>query len=359
MSKDVKRPKISVITPVRDSEKYIERAIQSVLIQEYSDLEHIVIDGLSSDRTVEILKQYSHLLWISEKDSGQSQAMNKGFELATGDIVVYLNADDYFNPGVFQQVADRFTAGARMVLGRLRVMTSDGGSRTHDPSSEYRDVLRHWKSLFPINPVQYFYARELQATYRFNESNHLTMDHEFLLYLYQQVRPEKIPAIFGVFDMVEGSKTAEGLKDPVKYWSHHTFSYIDPFLEALESKEIIAFKDEQCDFFRTQHKKKTFFGLIRLKKELEDVERVVVYGAGTQFEAIHELFSNQVELVVDLDSFLQGKRIDGHFIQPLSALERLERPTILVTPFGYRDEITESLSSIVKAKLLFLEDYVQ
>jgi len=95
--------KISVITPSLNSGEHIERAIQSVLAQNYDNFEHIiVVDGLSTDNTLDILKKYPHLTWVSEKDSGQSNAMNKGFAMSSGEIIVYLNADDYFLPEAFR-----------------------------------------------------------------------------------------------------------------------------------------------------------------------------------------------------------------------------------------------------------------
>jgi glycosyltransferase involved in cell wall biosynthesis len=96
MANDPQSPLISVITPVLDGERFIEDAIRSVLRQEYKRFEHVVVDGGSTDGTVEILKRYPHLRWVSEPDRGQSDAMNKGFDLSSGEVVVYLNADDYF-----------------------------------------------------------------------------------------------------------------------------------------------------------------------------------------------------------------------------------------------------------------------
>ena len=99
--------KISVITPVLNGAKYIEQAIQSVLKQNYIDFEHIIIDGGSTDGTIDILSKYPHLVWYSEIDSGQPQAMNKGFSIAKGEIIVYLNCDDYFESNALE-IANRY-----------------------------------------------------------------------------------------------------------------------------------------------------------------------------------------------------------------------------------------------------------
>ncbi len=96
--------KISVITPSYNSANTIETAIKSVLAQDYKNYEHIVVDGASTDGTLDILKRHPHLTWISEPDRGQVHAMNKGFAMATGDIIVNLNADDQFLQGAFSAV---------------------------------------------------------------------------------------------------------------------------------------------------------------------------------------------------------------------------------------------------------------
>src|SRR5881398_410088 len=97
-------PKISVVTPSLNSIHTIQETIESVLNQNYPNLEHIVIDGGSTDGTVEILKKYPHLIWISEKDEGHYHAMNKGVERATGEVVAILNADDRYRAGALRKV---------------------------------------------------------------------------------------------------------------------------------------------------------------------------------------------------------------------------------------------------------------
>ncbi len=107
-------PKISIVTPSFSQGSYIEEALLSVKQQNYPVLEHIVVDGASTDGTVEILRRYAatpgweHLRSISEPDRGQTHALNKGFRLATGDILAYLCADDSYAPGAFHCVAQFF-----------------------------------------------------------------------------------------------------------------------------------------------------------------------------------------------------------------------------------------------------------
>ena len=108
------RPKITIVTPSYNQASFIEEALLSVQKQNYPSVEHIVIDGASTDGTVEILKRYGnlsgweHLRWISEPDQGQSDALNKGFRMATGEIIGWLNSDDRYRANCFSYVASAF-----------------------------------------------------------------------------------------------------------------------------------------------------------------------------------------------------------------------------------------------------------
>lgn len=100
-----KNYKISIVTPCYNSEKYIEKCILSIKNQTYCNFEHIIVDGGSTDDTINIIKKYDGLYpmkWISEKDNGMYDAINKGFKLATGDVFAWINSDDYYMPWAFE-----------------------------------------------------------------------------------------------------------------------------------------------------------------------------------------------------------------------------------------------------------------
>jgi len=102
--------KLSIITPSFNHGRFIEDTIRSIAEQEYPHFEHIVMDGGSTDGTLDILKKYPHLRWVSEKDRGQSNAINKGMAMADGDIVTWINSDDYYEKNCFLPVMDAFAA---------------------------------------------------------------------------------------------------------------------------------------------------------------------------------------------------------------------------------------------------------
>ena len=192
--------KISVITPSLNSVDYIESAIQNELDQHYDNFEHVVVDGGSSDGTVEILKKYPHVKWVSEPDRGQTHAMNKGFRMSQGDVLVYLNADDYFSPGAFHAVMPSFLQGAKMVVGKIMIEKEVGSSFLNDPRVEHIDILRHWElNAYPYNPVGYFYLREVyEAVNGFNEKNYM-QDLEFLIAASHKFKFTKTDFLLGVY----------------------------------------------------------------------------------------------------------------------------------------------------------------
>jgi glycosyltransferase involved in cell wall biosynthesis len=193
--------KISIITVSYNTAKYIERAINSVLLQDYDNWEHIIIDGGSRDGTTEILKKFRHLLWISEPDSGQSDAMNKGFNISTGDAIIYLNADDELNPGLFSTVAEYFKKNVNTDLLVMDLESiKNHESTVTSPSTSLYEILRCESPKFPLNPISYAYRRELQVKIGpFPVDNHYAMDYWFLLHAYLFGNVRKVNFIGGKF----------------------------------------------------------------------------------------------------------------------------------------------------------------
>lgn len=120
-------PLVSIVTPSLNQGRFIRDAIQSVADQDYPNIEHIVVDGGSTDQTIELLRSHPHLRWISEPDRGQADAINKGFRMAGGAILGWLNADDLYLPGAVRAaVAALRDSGAALVHGSWRQIEEDG-----------------------------------------------------------------------------------------------------------------------------------------------------------------------------------------------------------------------------------------
>ena len=140
-----KLPRITVVTPSFNSIHTIRETIESVVTQEYADCEHIVMDGGSKDGTVDVLQEYPHLIWVSEKDEGHYHAMNKGIQRASGEVVLILNADDCLCPGVLQKVGEAFAAHPEWdgLFGDIRYVDGKGQEiyRREEATYDY-NVLR-------------------------------------------------------------------------------------------------------------------------------------------------------------------------------------------------------------------------
>jgi glycosyltransferase involved in cell wall biosynthesis len=203
-------PKLTVITPSFNQGRFIERTIRSVLDQGYPNLEYVIVDGGSTDETVEIIRRYEDRLawWVSEPDDGQSAAINKGLEGASGDIVAYLNSDDYFLPGALETAVARLERSDRSWVagGALDVEEGDPPKRLRvwrpKPPSycEGRIGGRHWWMLVPWHVPQpsCFWRRDLFERFgSFRTDMHYAFDAEFMLRLaFGGEEPELLPDDF-------------------------------------------------------------------------------------------------------------------------------------------------------------------
>ncbi|WP_299060594.1 glycosyltransferase family 2 protein [uncultured Polaribacter sp.] len=202
--------KISVLTPSFNSGDYIERSIQSVLSQTYKNWEHIIIDGNSTDNTVNILKRHKHLKWVSESDKGQSDAMNKAFKISKGDFIVYLNSDDYFYPDAFKTLITNFTKNPKIdiIVGNLHLEKKGLKEPRVNATISWKD-LSVLKGRFPLNPVSYMYKRKVQQKIGdFPVDEHYTMDYWFLLRAFYFFKTIKIEEFLGCFVFVENNKSS-------------------------------------------------------------------------------------------------------------------------------------------------------
>jgi glycosyltransferase involved in cell wall biosynthesis len=179
--------KISVITPSFNQVAFIEENIRSVLAQEYANIEHIVVDGGSTDGTVEILKRYHHLRWVSEPDRGQTHALNKGFKMATGDVFGWVNSDDSYCPDILRGVAERFQNPATMVVCGDGYEIDERGAVTHPMSSgrvSPERLIQYWKWDYEfIQPAFFFRRTVFDEVGYLDESLYYAMDMEFFIRL--------------------------------------------------------------------------------------------------------------------------------------------------------------------------------
>jgi glycosyltransferase involved in cell wall biosynthesis len=240
-----KFPHISVVTPSLNQGAYIEENIKSVLKQEYPNFEHIIIDGGSTDGTIDILRKYDHLIWVSEKDSGQSEAINKGFKRANGEILAWLNSDDCYEPNAFKTIAKELNKdeGKYFVFGDCNVI--DGkGETVGFIKGKYKgqgSLIEYWKDAYIPQPSVFFYRDLLNEIGFLNESLHYAMDWDFwlrisekhnLLYINEclanfRIHGEQKTGGYEIFEpeLYKISRRYWGSKYSARYWYYFLLSH--------------------------------------------------------------------------------------------------------------------------------------
>lgn len=176
-------PKISIITPSYNQGMFIEKTIDSVLSQNYLNLEYMIIDGGSKDDTVPIIKKYEKYLtyWVSEKDNGQTHAINKGFRRAKGVLVNWINSDDMLARDALKNLAAAYTRhpDADVFFGDYQAVDEKGDLIYSRKSSPYLPFSLYWGRQLSSQPAVFFKRNLLLSHGYLNENNQFCMDTEF------------------------------------------------------------------------------------------------------------------------------------------------------------------------------------
>jgi glycosyltransferase involved in cell wall biosynthesis len=214
---DIRIAMISVITPVHNGARFIESCIASVISQQCTDVEHIIVDGASTDATVSVVRDYAkkfpHIRWISEPDRGQSEAMNKGIALARGEVIGILNVDDFYEPNLLNRIAALLKTANEpaLVVGNCNVWNDDGELLYVARPSRLKLqqlLVGPRVNLYPVNPSQYFYHRSLHDRVGgFDVDDHYAMDLDFLIRAVQVAHVRYFDEIWGNFRLIQGTKT--------------------------------------------------------------------------------------------------------------------------------------------------------
>jgi glycosyltransferase involved in cell wall biosynthesis len=204
---------VSVVTPSLNQARYVRQAIESVREQTYEPVEHVVVDGGSTDGTQEILREYEHLRWVSEPDRGQSHALNKGFAMTEGEVLGWLNADDAYElHAVAEAVAALRDVG--LVYADVTRVNDDGVNPRRIRS---RPVWDRWTELNDGNGVfspSVFFTREaFEAVGGLDESLQLAMDYDLWLRIGTRFGARHIDAVWAVQRIHDEAKTVRRYDD--------------------------------------------------------------------------------------------------------------------------------------------------
>ena len=207
-------PLVSIITPSYNQAAYIEQTIRSIHEQDYPHIEHIVIDGGSTDGTVDILRRYEgKLTWVSEKDRGQTDAINKGFRRATGEIMAWLNSDDLYAPGAVRTMVDHFQQhpADAFVYGDVIALDEQGntyGVRTHVHQGDQAELVNGVN--FIVQPAAFWRRTVWETVGELDESLHYMMDYEYWMRVAGHFPLRYIPVPIAKERMYPAAKTFSG-----------------------------------------------------------------------------------------------------------------------------------------------------
>jgi glycosyltransferase involved in cell wall biosynthesis len=210
-------PLVSIITPSYNSADFLEAAIASVLAQDYPNLEHLIVDGGSTDDTLEILKRYDHkLTWVSEPDEGQADALNKGFQRAQGEIIGWLNADDTYQPTAIQSAAQYLQAHPQvdLVYGNFNFINAEGEIIHSYTTPRFSLEKLLYEAIIPQTSM-FFRRHIIDEVGGVNPQLHYVLDWEFTLRIARVYNVKRVEETWGNFRIVEGTKSVQ---KPEKFW---------------------------------------------------------------------------------------------------------------------------------------------
>ncbi|MFW5703106.1 MAG: glycosyltransferase family 2 protein [Candidatus Dojkabacteria bacterium] len=227
--KEHKRPLISIITPVYNGEKFIQKTLDSISRQTYKNIEHIIVDGASTDKTIGICQEYERqavhkVVIISEPDNGQSDGINKGFKKATGDILTWLNSDDtYFDKFSLEKVVQSYSTNQEsdVILGKAltRIIDQEGKQIhefTHSPQEEIsmERLIRWWnQDAIPPQPAIFWKKEVADNVGLLDLELHYVMDYDLWLRMADSgFRFKVIDEYLAINTIHPESKTGKDLK---------------------------------------------------------------------------------------------------------------------------------------------------
>lgn len=203
-------PRVSVVTPSFNQAAFLEETIQSVLAQDYPNLEYIIIDGGSTDGSIEIIRKYESQLayWVSERDEGQSHAINKGFQRSSGEILAWLNSDDLYAHNAIHEAVAEFdhTRQSAVVYGNTDFIDASGKWLSRFVIQSYRLPQMLYDHLIP-QPAAFVRRSALDAAGGIDPTLHFCMDYDLWLRVARTERIQFVPRLWAKYRVHEASKS--------------------------------------------------------------------------------------------------------------------------------------------------------
>lgn len=249
------KPLVSIVTPSYNQGKFIRETIASVLSQDYDNLEYIIIDGGSTDNTLDIIKEYDgRITYITEKDNGQSDAINKGFKMAHGEIVAWLNSDDVYEPHCISRAIEEFEKNPKLGLlygegyiidelsNKVRVFE-------HTQEFDYWKLVNFWDYI--MQPATFFKKEMLQKVGYLDVNLHYCMDWDLWIRLAAVSEVKYIPELLACSREYSETKTNTGGNERLK-------EIIGLLQKYSGKKKTLGIKSYKASTFYTKHANDTW-----------------------------------------------------------------------------------------------------
>lgn len=269
---------ITIVTPSLNQGKYIEQTIISVLSQKGNFyIDYIISDGGSTDESLAIIKKYDRLIkeklfpincnginyrWWSEKDKGQSHAINKGFKIAKGDMVAWINSDDYYESGAFEEIIKEFARDSHvdLIYGDGYVLNEIDNTKSLSSNKPGNIKLLLEGKYYIFQPSTFFTKRILNQIGLLDENLHYAMDYDLWIRIFKNGKTLHVNKCFSAFRIWDNSKSGSQQKkflaDRKKVFKKHGGNIIDP--------EIIYIIRDKIPFLNTFSKKNyAFYKIIK------------------------------------------------------------------------------------------------
>jgi glycosyltransferase involved in cell wall biosynthesis len=345
---------ITVITITYNVEDALEGTIKSIINQDYQNLEYIVIDGASSDNTINIIKKYEKYItkWISEPDNGIYDAMNKGIEMASGEYINFMHAGDTFaSNDVISKVVQN-AENIDMVCGDI--YNNINGEYKYQKAAGLSEI---YNGFFTFCCHQALFAKtKFLKKYKFDTTYKMAADFDFILKCYH----DKCTFKFLDIAIANFANNGASKKNRVLTRVEEMFiltKYIDNYENIYSMKPFLRLLDYNSNNNRLFASMYNYF--IKSLEELNlNEKKFVLYGYGNIGKFIYEKYGNNIIKIVDLNYQSLNKLYTQLTIEDISSLSSLDFDFILVTVLGREDEITTLLSNkynIPKSKILYLD----
>lgn len=338
--------KFSIITVAYNSEATIERTICSVITQKYPDIEYIVVDGKSTDKTVDIIKKYEYYItrWISEPDQGIYDAMNKGIEMATGDVISFLNSDDWYEKGIFERLEDIFMAeNCDIISGGVILRDADGMEKEYHIIEEKEKL---YTGMIYAHPATFVRKSVFNQCGKFDLKYKIVADYDwFFRVQLANIKIFRTDEKFTNFSL-DGISARGYLRQIKEEYDIRTkyVALLNPEKREKISNDIKIKTDDAIVTYVVKNYDKLFLALREvLKNNLFGIhKKYCVFGAGVRARDTIE-FLDQMGIDIDCiyDNYNVSQEQYGYKIVPF---EQYDGEYLFVSTEKYYDEIKKQLN---------------